>query len=127
MRSPSSVVLGSGKLVFLAGVTAAPAYHSHPHQEEEFAFLPSSMKEQSVLALERLTKTLEAAGCGLRDVVSATRFVTNADETAELDQVWFDYFNSAGPVTSTVQVGRLAAHPRLKLEVSAVAVRRTSR
>ena len=127
MQGPSSVVLGSGKVVFLAGVTAAPAYHSHPHREDEFAFLPSSMKEQSVLALERLTKTLEAAGCALRDVVSATRFVTDADETAELDQVWSDYFHSGAPVTSTVQVGRLAAHPRLKLEISAVAVRPASR
>ena len=50
--------------MFLSGVTAAAVYHHHPHREEDFD-LPPTMREQAVLALENLKKTLEAAGCAL--------------------------------------------------------------
>ena len=67
-----ALLVRRGALVFLSGVTAAPVYHSHPHREEEFD-LPTTMREQAVLAMDNLVKTLEAAGCGLGDLVSATR------------------------------------------------------
>jgi enamine deaminase RidA (YjgF/YER057c/UK114 family) len=116
-----ATVARRGRLVFLSGVTASPAYHSHPHREEEFN-LPSSMKDQAVLAMERLKLTLEAAGCGFEDVLSATRFLTDMREQDELNQVWASYLGGHLPATTTVEVSRLAAHPRLKVEISAVAV-----
>ena len=67
-----ALLVRRGSLVFLSGVTAASVYHSHPHCEEEFD-LPRTMREQAVLAMENLKKTLEAAGCGMKDVVSAAR------------------------------------------------------
>src|SRR5213076_2601200 len=73
------IVVRRGRLVFLSGITAAAVYHSHPHREEEFD-LPASMREQAVLAMENLKKTLAAAGCTLRDMVSATRYLTNVAE-----------------------------------------------
>src|SRR2546426_10374132 len=73
------IVVGRGRLVFLSGVTAAAVYHSHPHREEEFD-LPSTMREQAVLAMENLKKTLAAVGCTLADLVSATRFLTDVAE-----------------------------------------------
>ena len=57
-----AIVVRRGGLLFLSGITAAAVYHSHPHREEEFD-LPRSMREQAVLAMENLKKTLEAAGC----------------------------------------------------------------
>src|SRR5262249_60019836 len=51
------IVVRRGHLVFLSGVTAAPAYHGHPHREEEFD-LPTTMREQTTLAMENLKKTL---------------------------------------------------------------------
>ena len=73
------IVVRRGQLVFLSGVTAAAVYHSHPHRDEEFD-LPSTMREQAVLTMENLKKTLEAAGCTVRDLVSATRYLTAVDE-----------------------------------------------
>ena len=73
------IVVRRGQLVFLSGVTAAAVYHSHPHREEEFD-LPSTMREQAVLTMENLKKTLEAAGCTFADLVSATRFLTDVAE-----------------------------------------------
>ena len=71
-----ALLVRRGSLLFLSGLTAAPVYHSHPHREEEFD-LPPRMREQAVLLMENLKKTLAAAGCTLADVVSATRYLTD--------------------------------------------------
>ena len=110
-----------GSLVFLSGVTAAPVYHSHPHRDEEFD-LPPDMREQATLAMENLKKTIEAAGGSLSDVVSATRYLTDVREQDDLNRVWASYLGDHLPTTTTVEVSRLATHPRCKIEISAIAV-----
>ena len=115
------IVVRRGALVFLSGVTAAAVYHSHPHREEEFD-LPPTMREQAVLAMENLKRTLEAAGCGLHDLVSATRFLTDVSEQDDLNRVWAEYLQGHLPTTTTVEVSRLATHARCKIEISAIAV-----
>jgi enamine deaminase RidA (YjgF/YER057c/UK114 family) len=115
------IVVRRGRLVFLSGVTAAPVYHSHPHRDEEFD-LPSTMREQAVLVMENLEKTLAAAGCTLRDLVSATRYLTDVREQDDLNRVWAESLGGHLPTTTTVEVSRLATHPRCKLEITAIAV-----
>ena len=110
-----------GSLLFLSGVTAAPVYHSHPHRDEEFD-LPSNMREQATLAMENLKKTIEAGGGSLADVVSATRYLTDVKEQDDLNRVWASYLGDHVPTTTTVEVSRLATHPRCKIEISAIAI-----
>src|SRR3989442_14255843 len=93
------IVVRRGHLVFLSGVTAAPVYHSHPHREEEFD-LPTTMRDQAKLAMENLKKTLEAAGCTLGDLVSATRYVPNVAETDDMNSARARYL-AAPPHTPT--------------------------
>lgn len=116
------ILVHGGRLVFLSGVTAAAVYHSHPHRDEEFD-LPPTMREQAVLTMENLGKTLAAAGCTFADLVSATRFLTDVAEQDDLNRVWAKYLGGHLPTTTTVEVSRLATHPRCKLEIAAVAVR----
>jgi len=116
-----ALLVRRGSLLFLSGLTAAPVYHSHPHKEEEFA-LPSGMREQATLAMENMKKTLEAAGCSLSDVVAATRYLTDITEQDDLNRVWAAYLGDHLPTTTTVEVSRLATHPRCKLEITAIAV-----
>src|SRR6202165_3759440 len=116
-----ALLVQSGSLVFLSGVTAAAVYHSHPHREEEFD-LPRTMREQAVLAMENLKKTLEAAGCGMKDLVSATRYLTDVGEQDDLNRVWAEYLEGHLPTTTTVEVRRLATHRNCKIEISAIAV-----
>lgn len=116
-----ALVVRRGHLVFLSGVTAAPVYHHHPHREEDFD-LPSTMREQATLAMENLKRTLAAAGCTLRDLVSATRYLTDVAEQDDLNRVWAEYLGGHLPATTTVEVSRLATHPRCKVEISAIAV-----
>ena len=115
------IVVRRGRLLFLSGVTAAAVYHHHPHREEDFD-LPGTMREQAVLVMENLKKTLEAAGASLGDLVSATRFLTDVGEQDDLNRVWAQYLGGHLPTTTTVEVSRLATHPRCKLEISAIAV-----
>src|ERR1043166_6320866 len=85
-----ALLVRRGSLLFLSGLTAAPVYHSHPHREEEFN-LPATMRVQAALAMENMKKTLEAAGCSLRDVVVATRYLTDVAEQDDLNRVWAAY------------------------------------
>jgi 2-iminobutanoate/2-iminopropanoate deaminase len=116
-----ALLVRRGSLLFLSGVTAAPVYHSHPHREEEFD-LPRTMREQAVLTMENLKKTLEAAGCTMKDLVSATRYLTDVGEQDDLNRVWAEYLDGHLPTTTTVEVSRLATHANCKIEISAIAV-----
>lgn len=116
-----AIVVRRGHLVFVSGVTAAAVYHSHPHREEEFD-LPTTMLEQARLAMENLKKTLEAAGCSLADLASATRYLTDVREQDDLNRVWAEYLAGHLPTTTTVEVSRLATHAHCKVEISAIAV-----
>ena len=116
-----ALLVRRGSLLFLSGVTAAPVYHSHPHREEEFD-LPRGMREQARLAMENLKLTLEAAGCRMQDLVSATRYLTDVSEQDDLNRVWAEYLGGHLPTTTTVEVSRLATHANCKIEISAIAV-----
>src|SRR5262249_47904783 len=120
-----ALLVRRGALVFLSGVTAAPVYHSHPHREEEFD-LPATMREQAELVMQNLEKTLAAAGCTLADLVSATRYLTDAAEQDDLNRVWAAHLGDHRPTTTTVEVSRLATHPRCKVEIAGIAVADTT-
>jgi len=119
--APAIKVTG-GATVYLAGVTAAPTYHHHPHRPEEFDRMPADMAGQARAALENLKKSLAAINADFDDVVTATRFVTDLADQDALNCVWAEYFRDAKPATTTVQVVRLATDPRCLIEINAVAV-----
>ena len=119
--APAIRVTG-GTTVHLAGVTAAPVYHHHPHRPEEFDSMPDDMRGQTRAALLNLQRGLEAAGAAFSDVVTATRFVTDLADQDAMNEIWAEFFGDAKPATTTVQVVRLATDPRCLIEVNAVAV-----
>jgi 2-iminobutanoate/2-iminopropanoate deaminase len=119
--APAIKVKG-GTTVYLAGVTAAPVYHHHPHRPEEFDDMPSDMAGQARAALENLKRGLHCAGANFGDIVKADRFVTDLKDQDALNRVWAEYFGNSKPTTTTVQVVRLATDPRCLIEINAVAV-----
>ena len=108
--------------MFLAGVTAAPVYHSHPHVPEEFASMPDDMEGQARAALENLQKGLDAVGATLANLVVANRFLTDMSQQDILNKVWNEYMGDNKPTTTTVQVVQLATDPRCLVEINATAV-----
>src|SRR5258705_9111574 len=61
--APAIKVKG-GTTVYLAGVTAAPVYHHHPHRPEEFDTMPRDMAGQAPPAPEKLKRGPQAGGGG---------------------------------------------------------------
>jgi 2-iminobutanoate/2-iminopropanoate deaminase len=112
----------SGKLVFLAGVTAAPPYHDHPHRPEVFDALPDDIEGQACLVFEHLDVALTAAGCRRADVVSLTRFFANVREHQDaVNRIQMDWFGGHVPTSTTVEVVAFATDPRILLELQAIA------
>ena len=119
--APAIKVTG-GTMVFLAGVTAAPVYHSHPHIPEEFAGMPHDMEGQARETLKNLRKGLESVGATFADLVVANRFLTDLSQQDILNKVWNEVMGQNKPTTTTVQVMRLATDPRCLVEINAIAV-----
>jgi len=119
--APAIKVTG-GTMVFLAGVTAAPVYHSHPHIPEEFAGMPDDMEGQAQETLKNLRKGLESVGATFADLVVANRFLTDLSQQDILNKVWNEVMGENKPTTTTVQVMKLATDPRCLVEINAIAV-----
>jgi len=58
----------------------------------------------------------------MKDLVSATRYLTDVNEQDDLNRVWAEYLGGHLPTTTTVEVSRLATHANCKIEISAIAV-----
>ena len=119
--APAVKVTG-GSLLFLAGVTAAKTYHSHPHIEREFDDVPEGVAEQTRMALENVKNALDACNATFSDVVQVTRYLTDIDQQDQLNEVWWEYFGEHRPGTATIEINRLAAHRKLKVELAVIAV-----
>ena len=124
MPFTSAIKVRSGTVVFLSGITSAPVPHSHPHVPAEFDGLDFSAAAQAESIMQRMQKTLEAAGGGLTDVVQVTRFVVDVGGNQDaINEVMNRYWGpDHRPASTTVEIVRLATDPRFVLEVEAVAV-----
>jgi len=120
--TPAIKVTG-GRIVYLAGVTAAPVYHTHPHIPEEFDDIPLDPEAQASMCMENLRIVMEAAGGELTDIIELTRYMV--DQASNQDGVNRAMARALGdhrPASTSVEVVRLATDPRLILELKAVAV-----
>ena len=117
-----AIKVTDGTMVFIAGVTAAPVYHSHPHKPEEFESMPMDMEGQARETLENLRKSLEAVGATFADLVVANRYLTDMSQQDALNKVWNEVMSENKPTTTTVQVVQLATDPRCLVEINGIAV-----
>jgi enamine deaminase RidA (YjgF/YER057c/UK114 family) len=123
MPYSAGIKITGGHIVFLAGVTAAPVYHSHPHVSSEFDGIPADPARQTEMAIENLRTVIEAAGGDLSTVVEVTRYIVEIDVNQDaINRAMGAAFGTHRPATTTVEVVRLATDPRLVLELKAVAV-----
>ena len=124
IKMPYSPIIkaSGGTTIYLAGITATPVYHQHPHVPEEFDNIPTDMEGQARLLMENIKKGLEAAGATFDNVVAASRYLTDLSEQDTFNRIWGEYFGEHKPTTTTVQVVQLATDPRCLVEVTVTAV-----
>lgn len=113
-------VRAGGDLVFVSGATALPLYHQHPHEHAKLN-PPDDVREQTRIVMDNLTRCLEAAGATWSDVVRTDAFLTDMEDQDAIGAVMGEYFRGDFPASTWVEVKRLV-DPRLKLEMSAIAV-----
>lgn len=120
--TPGIKVTG-GRIVYLAGVTAAPVYHSHPHIASEFDDIPLDPEEQTEMCVENLRTVVEAAGGSLGTIVEVTRYMVDQAKNQDgVNRAMARAFGDHRPASTSVEIVRLATDPRLILELKAVAV-----
>lgn len=118
--APLIRVRPGGDLLFVSGATALPLYHEHPHRHEDLD-PPEDVREQARLVMESLSRCLAAGGATWQDVVRTDVFVTDMADQDAIGEVMGPYFDGDFPTSTLVEVKRLV-DPRLKLEISAIAV-----
>ncbi len=69
--------------------------------------------------LQNLAAVLEAAGSSMKQVVKTTVFLTNMDEFQKMNAIYAEFFPTAPPARSTVQVSRLPKDACVEIEVVA--------
>lgn len=118
-----AIKVHSGATVYVAGVTAAPVYHHHPHLKSDFDSIPVDAGEQTRMAMLNLRKVLQAAGGDLTDIVQLFRFIRNLEENQDaINKAMGEYMGRHRATSTTVEVTRLATDERLVVELAAVAV-----
>jgi 2-iminobutanoate/2-iminopropanoate deaminase len=77
--TPTTVQLAGSDTIWLAGTTALPLYHAHPHKPEDVAKLPADAYSQAKLALEGVRRQLASAGATWTDVVRLNFYIADID------------------------------------------------
>ena len=72
-----AIKIKSGKLLWLAGGTALPVYHDHPHKREQIMqFMPNDLEAQTRRTMDGIMATLKAAGASSILVLPVERLVS---------------------------------------------------
>jgi enamine deaminase RidA (YjgF/YER057c/UK114 family) len=118
-----AIKVTAGRIVYLAGVTAAPVYHSHPHIASEFDEIPLDSEQQTEMCMDNLRMVVEAAGGSLDTIVEVTRYMVDQAKNQDgVNRAMARAFGDHRPASTSVEIVRLATDPRLIVELKAVAV-----
>ena len=109
---PYSQAIKSGKLVFVSG-----SLPFDPKGETDYT--KQDVSAQAHRVIDNIALELKAAGLGLDDVVSATVYVTDADDFAAINAVYAGYFHPPYPARTFVQVAKLLRGAKVEITVVA--------
>jgi 2-iminobutanoate/2-iminopropanoate deaminase len=113
---PYSQAIGSDQLLFCSGQL--------PTIPSSGDLIGEDISAQARQVLENMGAVLKAGGCSYADVVKTTVFLTDLNDFAAMNKVYGEFFPSASPARSTVQV---AALPKAaKVEIEAIALKPSS-
>jgi reactive intermediate/imine deaminase len=100
-----------GNILFVSGLTA--------HDAEGKLVGGTDAAAQTRQILMNLNRVLDAAGATMADVLKVTVFLTDIDDRAAINPVRQEFFGSARPASTLIEVSRLAL-PDMKVEIEAV-------
>jgi len=121
-----AIKIKSGKILWLAGGTALPVYHDHPHKREQILkHLPNDLEAQTRQTMDGIMETLKAAGASPKDVVHVFIFRARPrmGDIGKASAVVNSYFapHNHKPATTNMAVLELG-EPEQLIEIQVVAV-----
>jgi 2-iminobutanoate/2-iminopropanoate deaminase len=108
---PFSQAVRAGNLLFIAGQAAV--------DDDNNLVAPGDVREQTRVTLDRVRRVLAEVGGDLRNVVSATVFLTDLASFGAYNEAWIEQFGDHRPARATVRADLLFD---LLVEVQAIAV-----
>ena len=116
----------SGKLLWLAGGTALPVYHDHPHKRDQIQkYLTNALETQTRAAMDGIMQTLKAAGASPKDVMHIFIFRARPriGDIGKASAVVNSYFapHNHKPTTTNLAVLELG-EPEQLIEIQVVAI-----
>jgi 2-iminobutanoate/2-iminopropanoate deaminase len=109
---PYSQAVKVGDLLFTSGQIALT-----PQGSEEV--LSKGVEEQTKQVLSNLKAVLEAAGCGLQNVVKTTIFLADMGDFAKVNAIYEEFFGEHKPARSTVAVKTLPKNALVEIDAIA--------
>ena len=121
-----TIKIKSGKLLWLAGTTALPVYHDHPHKRDQIQqYMVNDLEAQTRAAMDGIKQTLDAAGASFKDVVHYFVFrarprMGDIGKASAVINSYFAPFNHK-PTSTNIAVLELG-EPEQLIEIQMVAV-----
>jgi 2-iminobutanoate/2-iminopropanoate deaminase len=109
---PYSQAIRAGGMIFLSGQI--------PLDPKSGEMIAGDIQVQTRQVLTNLKAVLTAAGGSLERVVKTTVFLTNMDDFPKLNEVYGEFFSTAPPARSTVEVRRLPRGAAVEIEAIAL-------
>src|SRR5437762_11674351 len=120
-----AIKIKSGKILWLAGGTALPVYHDHPHKREQvLQYLTNDLEAQVKRTMDGVLETLKAAGASPTDVVHVFIFRTrprmgDIGKSSAVVNSYFAPYNHK-PTTTNMAVLELG-EPEQLVEIQVIA------
>jgi len=109
---PYAQAIRANGLLFTAGQVAID-----PSTQQ---LIEGDISAQTERVLKNLSAILQAAGCGLKDVLRCTVFLKDMNDFAAMNAVYGKHFDTAPPARSTVEVSRLPKDALVEIDVIAL-------
>src|SRR5215468_1531880 len=121
-----AIKIKGGKLLWLAGTTALPVYHDHPHKRDQIQqYMVNDLEAQTRAAMDGIKQTLDASGASFKDmmhyfVFSARPQMGDIGKASAVINSYFAPFNHK-PTSTNIAVLELG-EPEQLIEIQMVAV-----
>lgn len=101
----------AGNLLFTSGQLPM-----HPATGE----VPDGVEAQTIQVMENLKAIIEAAGCGMENVVKTTVYLQNLDDFAVVNGIYSRYFPEKPPARACVEVSKMAKCALVEIDAIAL-------
>src|SRR5258706_8964772 len=121
-----AIKVKGGKILWLAGTTALPVYHDHPHNRDQIQqYMVNDLEAQTRRAMDGIKQTLDASGASFKDVVHYFVFrarprMGDIGKASAVINSYFAPFNQK-PTSTNIAVLELG-EPEQLVEIQVVAV-----